>query len=263
VVEAVGPEARRFQPGDRVWGSNQGLFGRQGTFSEYAAVDECWLYPTPDGVADKQAAALAMVAITAHLGLVRDARLAAGESVFVHGGSGGVGSCVVQMAKALGARVITTAGSDQKAEICRKLGADVVVNYITDDVGAEIRRFAPGGLDVWWETLREQNFDQIVGSLAMRGRIIVMAGREARPSFPVGPFYVKDCKMFGFAMFNAPAEQQQKAAEDINRWTAEGKLAAQIGREMPLAETAAAHRLQEENTLQKTGTLAGKIVLVP
>ena len=113
------------------------------------------------------------------------------------------------------------------------------------------------------ETLREQNFDQMVGSLALGGRIVVMAGREARPPFPVGPFYVKDCKMFGFAMFNAAAEQQQKAADDINRWMAEGKLAAQIGREMPLAETAAAHRLQEENTLQKCGTLAGKIVLVP
>ena len=69
--------------------------------------------------------------------------------------------------------------------------------------------------------------------------------------------------MFGFAMFNAPAEQQQKSAEDINRWMAEGKLAAQIGRELPLAETAAAHRLQEENTLGMAGTLAGKIVLVP
>lgn len=263
VVEAVGPEARRFKPGDRVWGSNQGLMGRQGTFAEYTAVDECWLYPTPDGVDDKQAAALALVAITAHLGLVRDARLQPGESLFVHGGSGGVGSCVVQMAKALGAQVMTTAGNDEKAEICRSLGADVVINYKSEDVSAAIRRFAPGGLDVWWETLREQDFDRIVGSLALGGRIVVMAGREARPSFPVGPFYVKDCKMYGFAMFNAPAEEQRKSAADINRWMAGGKLKAQIGRELPLSETAAAHRLQEQNTLGMAGTLAGKIVLEP
>ncbi len=262
-VEAAGPGATRFKPGDRVWGTNQGLLGRQGTFAEYAAVDECWLYPTPEQVADKEAAAISLVGITAHLGLFRHARLQAGETLFVHGGSGGVGSCVVQMAKAAGARVITTASSDEKAEACRQLGADVVVNYKTEDVDAVIREFSPEGLDVWWEILREQDFDRIVGHLAIRGRIIVMAGRDARPPFPTGPFYVKDCSMHGFAMFNAPPEEQRKCAEEINRWMAEGKLRPRIGRVMPLAETAAAHRLQEENTLHTAGTLAGKIVLEP
>ena len=75
VVEKRGPDAKRFKVGDRVWGSNQGLLGRQGTFAEYAAVDEDWLYPTPDGVSDETAAACALVGITAHLGLVRDAKL--------------------------------------------------------------------------------------------------------------------------------------------------------------------------------------------
>ncbi|MCR4410810.1 MAG: zinc-binding dehydrogenase, partial [Thermoguttaceae bacterium] len=126
-VEAVGPGVTRFKRGDRVWGSNQGLLGRQGTFAEYAAVDEAWLYPTPAGVSDRDAAATALVGITAHLGLFRDARLRRGETLFVHGGSGGVGSCVVQMAKIIGARVITTAGSDEKVEYCRQFGADVVI----------------------------------------------------------------------------------------------------------------------------------------
>jgi len=263
VVEAVGPDASRFKPGDRVWASNQGLLGRQGTFAEYAAVDECWLYPTPERVSQREAAAMALVGITAHLGLFRDARIQPGQSLFVHGGSGGVGSAVVQMAKAVGARVITTAGSEAKAEACRQLGADVVVNYHTEDVDEAIRQFAPHGLDIWWETLREQDFERIVGHLALRGRIIVMAGRDAKPSFPVGPFYVKDCSLHGFAMFNAPPETQRKCAEDINRWMTEGKLRAKIARVMPLSETAAAHRLQEENTLQSAGTLAGKIVLEP
>jgi NADPH2:quinone reductase len=263
VVEAAGPEVTRFKPGDRVWGTNQGLLGRQGTFAEYAAVDECWLYPTPSGVGDREAAAVSLVGITAHLGLFRNARLQAGESLFVHGGSGGVGLCVVQMGKAAGARVMTTAGSDEKAEACRQLGADVVVNYKTDDVDEAIRTFAPDGLDVWWETLREQNFDRIVEHLGLRGRIIVMAGRDARPPLPIGPFYVKDCSMHGFAMFNAPPEAQQKCAEDINRWLVEGKLRPKIDRVMRLSETAAAHRLQEENTLHMAGTLAGKIVLEP
>ncbi len=262
-VEAVGPEAMMFKPGDRVWGSNQGLLGRQGTFAEYAAVDEFWLYPTPGGVSDRDAAASALVGITAHLGLFRDAQLRRGETLFVNGGSGGVGSCVVQMAKVVGARVVTTAGSEEKAEICRKLGADLVINYNKDDADALIREFAPKGIDVWFETLREQNLDQAVGHLAFRGRLVLMAGRDARPPFPVGPFYVKDCSVHGFAMFNAPPDEQRRAADDINRWLAEGKLRARIGRVMKLSETAAAHRLQEENTLHKSGTLAGKIVLEP
>ena len=262
-VEAVGRGVTRFKPGDRVWGSNQGLLGRQGTFAEYAAVDATWLYPTPDGVDDQQAAAIALVGITAHLGLFNKARLKTGETLFVHGGSGGVGSCVVQMAKAAGARVITTAGSDEKAEVCRSLGADLAINYKTEDVDAAIRRFAPEGVDVWFETLREPDFDRIVAHLAMRGRIVVMAGRDGRPPFPVGPFYVKDASMFGFAMFNAPADEQRVSSEAINRWMSGGRLRAKIGRVMPLSEAAAAHRLQEDNTLRGAGTLSGKIVLVP
>lgn len=262
-VEEVGPEVTQFKPGDRVWGSNQGLLGRQGTFAEYACVEQQWLYLTPEGVADRDAAALALVAITAHLGLFRNARLKPGETVFVHGGSGGVGSCVVQMAKTIGARVMTTAGSPEKVQLCRQLGADVVADYKTDDVDAAIRRFAPHGLDVWWETLREPDLERIVGHLGLGGRAVIMAGREARAVLPVGPFYVKDCSLHGFAMFNAPAEEQRKCAAEINRWTARGKLRARIGRVMKLSETAAAHRLQEENTLQKAGTLAGKIVLEP
>jgi len=262
-VEAVGPGVEEFKVGDRVWGSNQGLLGRQGTFSELAAVDACWLYPTPDGVSDRDAAATALVAITAHLGLVRDANVRAGEIVFVHGGSGGVGSCVIQIAKALGARVVATAGSEEKAEACRQLGADCVINYKTEDVDEAISAFAPDGVDVWFETLREQDLVQVVSHLRMRGRLVLMAGRDATPVFPVGPFYVKDCRVFGFAMFNAPPEEQRRAAADINTWLAAGKLRAKIGRVMKLAETASAHQLQEENTLQMAGTLAGKIVLEP
>jgi NADPH:quinone reductase len=261
VVEATGPEETRFAKGDRVWGSNQGLLGRQGTFAEFATVDECWLYPTPDEVSSQDAAAIALVGITAHLGLFRDAKLRSGEAVFVHGGSGGVGSCVVQMARAAGARVMTTAGSDEKADVCRRLGADAVVNYKREDVRAVLGEFGP--IDVWFETLREQDFDLIVEHLAMRGRIVVMAGREARPPFPVGPFYVKDGSMFGLAMFNAPADEQRKCSVEISRWMVAGKLQPQIGRVMKLSEAAEAHRLQEENTLGKKGTLAGKIVLVP
>ncbi len=262
-VTAIGPGVKRFKVGDRVWGSNQGLLGRQGTFAEFAAVDESWLYPTPEGVSDEQAAAIALVGITAHLGLVREARLQKGETLFVNGGSGGVGSTVVQMAKALGARVITTASSAEKLEVCRQLGADLAINYKTQNVEAEIKKLAPAGVNVWWETLREPDFDRAVASLAPRGRMIVMAGRDARPPFPVGPFYVKGCALHGFVMFAARPEEQRAAANDINGWLAEGELQARIDRTLPLAQAAVAHRLQEENTIGKAGTLAGKIVLKP
>jgi NADPH2:quinone reductase len=259
VVEAVGPDAKRFKVGDRVWGSNQGLFGRQGTFAEYASVDERWLYNTPDEVADADAAALALTGITAHLGCFRLANLKMGENVFVHGGSGGVGSCVIQMARAVGARVFATAGSDAKLQICKQLGATAAVNYKSGDLGAAIKKF--GAIDVWWETVREPNFDLAVEHLNLRGRLIVMAGREARPHFPVGPFYTKDLTLFGFAMFNASPEEQRKCAAEINRWTAKGRLKPLIGKKLKLSEAAAAHKLQEENTLKKAGTLTGKIVL--
>jgi NADPH2:quinone reductase len=262
-VEAVGPQAKRLKPGTRVWGSNQGLLGRQGTFAEYAAVDEDWLYPTPEPVSDEQAAAAALVSITAHLGLFRDAKLRAGETLFVNGGSGGVGSTVVQMAKAAGGRVITTAGSDEKVAACLALGADVAFNYNLDYEIDPLEDAARGGVNVWWETTREPNFDRAVARLAPRGRMIIMAGRDARPPFPVGPFYVKGCSLYGFAMFNATPEEQRACVDDINRWLAEGKLRPKIDRVLPLSQAAAAHKLQEENTLGKAGTLAGKIVLKP
>jgi len=260
-VEEVGQEVRRFKRGDRVWGSNQGLLGRQGTFAEYAAVDEAWLYLTPEEVSDREAAAVAMVGLTAHLGLFREARLQPRENVFVHGGTGGVGSCVIQMAKAIGARVIATAGSEEKLKICRQLGADAAINHRTEDVDAAIRKF--GTIHVWYETLRQHHLEQALSHLAMRGRLMLMAGRDSRPVLPVGALYTKDCSIQGFAMFNAPPEEQRKAAAEINRWLARGKLKPLVGRVLKLSQTAEAHRLQEERTLRSAGPLIGKIVLEP
>jgi NADPH2:quinone reductase len=261
-VEEVGPQAVRFKTGDRVWGSNQGLLGRQGTFAEYAAVHECWLYPTPQGVEDVQAAATGLVGITAHVGLFRAAKLQPGETVFVNGGTGGVGSMVVQMSKAVGGTIITTVGSPAKAELCRQLGADCVLNYKTDDIVAKVQEFTgERGVDVWYETQREPDFLKTVPLMAARGRIVIIAGRQAQPTFPVGPFYVKGLSLHGFAMLNVTAEGQRHSSEYINGWLKEGKLRSLIGKVFPLREAAAAHRLLEENTLNKAGTLTGKVVL--
>ncbi|MFM9962683.1 MAG: NADPH:quinone reductase [Planctomycetaceae bacterium] len=264
-VERVGAQVSRFKASDRVWGSNQSLFGRRGSFAEFAAVDEKWLYPTPAAMTHEQAAAGALTGITAHLGLFLNAGIKAGEVVFVNGGAGGVGSAVIQLAKAAGAKVIATVGNGEKKALCESWGADCVVDYHSATMDDEIKAFAAanGGLQVWFETLKPTNFDRTIGLMSPRGRIIVMAGRDARPEFPNGAFYVKDLRLFGFAMFNATPDEQRACADAMNSLATSGDWRPLIGRTFKLSEAAAAHRLQEENTLQKQGTLAGKIVLVP
>jgi NADPH:quinone reductase len=203
------------------------------------------------------------VGITAHLGLFLHGGLKSGEVVFVNGGSGGVGSCVVQFARAAGATVITTAGSDEKAELCRQLGAHHVIRYRAEDIDQRLAQIIPqtGPIHLWFETLRTPALDRCIPLMAMRGRLIFMAGRDARPVFPLGPFYVRDLRAIGFAMFNASPDEQRQAALQINSALADGAFRPVIGATLPLSQSADAHRLQESNTIGGAGTLTGKIVL--
>ena len=260
-VEAIGPGAARFRVGDRVWGSNQGLLGRQGVTAEYSAIDESFAYPTPAGQTDAEAAAQALVGITAHLGLFGKCQLKAGETVYIPGGTGGVGSMVVQMAKAVGAKVATSAGSPEKVELCRAFGADLALNYKLDDIPAELREFAPEGIDVWFETRRDPDLEVSIPLLRRRGRMVVIAGRAARPVLPMGSFYPRDCSLFGFAMFNAQADEQRPCADNITKWAAAGQLKTPIGRTFPLAEAAEAHQFLDDSTTHGSGRLVGKVVI--
>jgi NADPH:quinone reductase len=262
VVE-VGAGVTEFKNGDRVWGSNQGLMGRQGCFAEFAAVDAHWLYPTPASVTDQAAAASALVGITAHLGLLQRAQLKVGETILVRGGAGGVGSMVIQMAKAMGAIVIATAGGAEKAALCHSLGATHVIDYRSQNIVEKVNEYVNGGVNIFWETLRDPDFDLAVSCLAENGRMVLMAGRTARPEFPVGPFYVKGCSLHGFVMFKATEQQQRACAQDINHWLATGAVKPVIDRVLPLSQAAEAHRLQEEHTVAKQSTLKGKLVLTP
>ena len=157
-------------------------------------------------------------------------------------------------------RVITTGGSDEKEARCRELGADLAINYRTDDV---LKRSAHSRRAAWTCSGRHcVNRTSTTSSLlAERGRIVLMAGRDARPAFPVGPFYVKNCSMYGVAMFKATVEELQNCGDEINLWFVEGNLQPHIAVTLPLSEAAAAHRLQEENTLGKKGSLSREIVL--
>lgn len=261
-VEAVGGAVKHFSPGARVWCNNQGYRGLQGTFAQYLAIDEDLLYPLPDSADPKETVAVLHSATTASIGLLREAKLRQGESVFINGGAGNVGSAVLQLAANLGARVIVTAGSEEDLAYCRSLGAERAVNYKSAEVVKEIGKFAPAGIDVYWDTTTRPDFERAVPLLAHRGRIILMAGLEARPVFPVGPFYTKDCLLHGFAISNATSGELRDCAKAINESLASAKLKARISRVMPLAEAAAAHQLLEDS-LHGLTRLKGKIVLTP
>ena len=261
VIEAIGSNVNHFAIGDRIWCTNQGLLGRQGTFAEKIAVDADWCFPLPDSVSYEDAAANALVAITAHLGLFREAQIEAGETILVIGGAGGGGSMVVQMAKAAGATVIATAGSPTKAETAKQLGADFVIDYSKESIAEQTKKHAPRGVNVFWETRRDPDFELAVDVLGERGRMVLMAGRDARPAFPVGPFYVKECSLHGFVMFKATPVEMRAAADDINAWMANGKLKSNIGATFTLDQAADAHRLQESATLSGSSQLSGKIIV--
>ncbi|MCC6265342.1 MAG: NADPH:quinone reductase [Bryobacterales bacterium] len=256
VVE-TGSDVARFRKGDAVWANNQGYGGRQGSFSEYCAVGEDLLYPLPDGVDPVAAAAVLHSGLTAVLGLQFKARLRAGEAVFLNGGSGNVGSAALGIAKTLGARVAVTAGSPEKAAWCRELGADLVIDYRTQDVRGALREFAPEGVDVYFDTTRQFDGSLAVESIARRGRIVVIAGLDARTMLPLGRFYQRNATMYGFTVTDATAEELASYAAEINRWLANGVLSARIAAHLPLSQSAEAHRMYE------AGGLFGKIVLTP
>lgn len=256
VVDSVGKNVKKFKSGDHVWSSNQGVDGRQGSCAEYVSINQEFLYQLPKGVNEKDAIAAVQAGLTACHGLIAKAKLMANETIFINGGSGNVGSALIQLSKAIGSKVIATAGSQEKMDWCRSLGADLAINYKMDDIEKEVLKFAPEGVNVYWDTTQEPNFEKSVPIAAKDGRLIVMSGSAARPIFPVGPFYNKDLTLLGFSIHHAPPEALKDYSEIINRCFQEGKLKIKIAETMPLSETSKAHQKQETDE-----KLWGKIVL--
>jgi NADPH:quinone reductase-like Zn-dependent oxidoreductase len=256
VVE-VGPGVASVTAGDRVWCNSLGHHGRQGAFAEYAVVASDRLYPLPSGADLKNTVSALHTAATAHIGLVREARVQAGETLFIEGGGGGVGSAVVQMASAMGARVIATAAPEDHAWVTR-LGAEVVFDYRLKDVYAQAREAAPDGIDVWWDTSGRNDLARRLPLLRMGGRAVIMSGlRDADPAFPVGAMYTKDVTLHGFAISNASTADLAQAARAINRLLASGRLEARVGATFHLSEAAKAH------AAMASGGVRGHIVVVP
>lgn len=264
-VVTRGLGVRRFSEGDRVWGSNQGLFGRQGTFAEYVAIDEKWLYPTPQEQSDAEAAAGAMVGISASLGLFHAARVRQGELVFVACASGGVGSAVIQQAKAAGARVIAAAGSRTAQEYCRNLQADLVLDDRSPAFYDQIRAFiAPSdGIDVWIDAQREPTLHHAIEMMARGGRIVLIGEHETQLAIPSKAFRAKNLALLAVSMHNALPDLQRKYALALNARYAYGRWRPHVGMTFSLSQAAEAQQLQETNLLAAQEAVLGKIVVAP
>lgn len=245
VVEKTGSKVTQFKAGDRVWSNSLGFNGRQGCFAEHVVVDQDLLYPAPSNVDDINVVAALQAGTTASLGLVREAMLKASDIIFVNGGSGNVGSAVIQMAVARGAKVIASTSSPEKAAWCKSLGAELVLDYRKDNFQQGISKVAPQGVNVFWDTSRNPNFEVSVGLLAPKGKIVLMAGAEAHPSFPVGPFYHKECSMHGFMLFRANSREMRQCAEMVNLCLENKQLKSKIAKVMPLASASKAHALMD------------------
>jgi NADPH2:quinone reductase len=257
VVTEVGPAVTQFKPGDRVWSNNQGYDGRQGTFAELLVIDERLLYPLPAGVDPVAAVAVLHSALTAVIGLIDRAEIHPGELVFVNGGDGNVGTAVLQLAKAAGARVAVTAGTEPKALWCRELGADRVIDYRSENIEQALREFAPQGIDVYWDAAGGPDLERAVSVLARRGRIVLMSGLAHRSGLPIGPFYTRNATILGFTVTDATVDELAAAAVHIHRALAAGTIRAKISAILPLTQAAEAHRRVEQEKP------FGKIVLVP
>jgi NADPH:quinone reductase-like Zn-dependent oxidoreductase len=256
-VAAVGAGVVGFAVGDAVWSNSLGHAGRQGAAAEYAVVAGDRLYHLPEGVDPVTMVALVHPAATAHLALAVHGLLRAGETVLVAGAAGHVGRAATVLASHAGARVVATA-SRADLETCRRLGADVVVDYRDPDLGGALHHAAPDGVDVHLDTSGHHDLDLAVGLLAPRGRIVLMAGLAARPELPVGAFYTRDARLVGFVISTASTAELAAAAARINQLVAEGALEPRRVEELPLSKAAEAHRRLED------GRAAGvRLVLRP
>ncbi len=257
IVTAVGASVQRFNAGDRVWSNNQGYDGRNGTFAELLAIDESLLYHLPDGADMQQSVAVLHSALTAVVGLFDKAQLKPAETLFIDGGSGNVGTAVLQLAKASGARVAVTAGSADKTSWCEELGADLVINYKTQNVKEEVLKFAPQGVDIFWNATQAPDVEAALSMMARRGRMIIMSGLKHRSELPINQFYTRNCTIYGFTITDRTVDELSTAATQINSFLKQGSIKTKIHEVMPLSRAADAHRLLAQ------GELFGKVVLTP
>jgi len=241
VVDAVGDGVAHLKVGDAV-----AAFAGTGGFGTHAVVNANLVMPLPKGFAFDDAAAFILTYGTTHHALVDRAALKAGETLLVLGAAGGVGTAAIQIGKILGARVIAAASSDEKCELCRRIGADATINYASADVRAEIKKLTDGkGPDVVYDPVGGDLAEPVFRSIAWRGRYLVVGFAQGGiPALPLNLALLKGASIVG--VFWGEFTRREPAANaralaQLAGWYAEGKVKPVIDARLPMNELPAAY----------------------
>ncbi|MER7394385.1 NAD(P)H-quinone oxidoreductase [Streptomyces sp. NPDC000151] len=256
MITEVGPGVSGWAVGDEVCALLAG-----GGYAEQVAVPAGQLLPLPKGLDLTAAAALPEVACTVWSNIFMVAHLRPGETLLVHGGSSGIGTMAIQLAKAVGARVAVTAGSGDKLERCAELGADVLINYREQDFVEEIRKATDGrGADVILDIIGAKYLADNVRALATNGRMTVIGlqgGRKAE--LDLGALLTKRAAVAGTSLRGRPVEEKAAIVAAVREhvWPLieNGQVRPIVDRTLPMAEAAEAHRIVEQSSH------IGKVVL--
>jgi len=249
VVEEVGPGVTSFEPGDEVWYTPQ-IFDGPGSYAEYHVASESIVGKKPASLSHLEAATLTLVGGTAWEALVVRAGLRVGESILVHGGAGGVGHVAIQLAKAIGARVFTTV-REENFEFARSMGADVLIDYTTEDyVEAVLRETGGRGVDVVFDTIGGDTLTRSPDALAQLGRVVSIVD-IAKPQNLVQAWGKNASYHFVFT------RQNRGKLDELSALIERGQLRPHVGAVYSLADLALAHaRLESSNN-----GLKGKIAI--
>ena len=253
VVEQVAPDVNQFKVGDRVYTAGS----VSGTYAEFALCKAEQVHPLPAKVSFAHGAAVGTPYATAYRGLFQRANAKPGETVLVHGASGGVGTAAVQLARARGLRVLGTAGSDEGHKLAREQGAHEVFDHHAPEHFEQIMKATNGrGVDVIVEMLANVNLGKDLTILAKNGRVVVIGSRGSVEINPRDTMQ-RDADIRGMVLPNTPAADMASIHAALVASLENGTLRPVIGKEFPLSEAAEAHR-----AVMEPGAF-GKIVLVP
>ena len=253
VVDSVGPGVEGFRAGDRVYTG----FTLSGVYAEQALCEAWQVHPLPPNVTFAQGAAVHVPYATAYRGLFQIGHAQPGETILVHGASGGVGVSTVQLARAAGLTVIGTAGSERGRELVAVQGAHHVLDHHAPGYLDELLKLTAGrGVNIVLEMLANVNLSKDLTVLAPKGRVVVIGNRG---TIEINPREImrRDAAVLGMVLFNTSREELAAIHAALGAGLASGTLRPVVGREFPLADVAKAHR-----AVMEPGAF-GKIVLVP
>ena len=252
-VDALGPDAQRWSVGDPVCALVAG-----GGYAEYVCVDSGSVLPQPNHVSLRDCAGLPETVFTVWANVFESGALQPGETFLVHGGTSGIGTTAIQMARAQGARVIATAGTDEKCALCTRLGADLAINYRTKDFGEAVSAF--GGADVILDMVGGDYTARNIAVLKRGGRLVNIAFlKGSKVELDLMPVMLKRLTVTGSTLRARPVAEKARLAQAIEStvwpWIEQGRLAPVIDSVFPLQAARAAHERID------SGDHAGKILL--